>query len=82
MFDVVAARFKVELGGLAPFAEDVIPTLATRGRAGDGAALGIGLAACDTARLTVGSGSVEDFAVVAAEEPAEVSVPDFTFLCD
>lgn len=34
MFEVVAARFKVELGVPASFAEDATPTFPTRGRAG------------------------------------------------
>ena len=95
VFVIVAARF--ELGVLASFEEDILrpagdattPTFATRGRAGDGATLGIGFVACvtvvDAARRMVGTSSVGDFAVVVAEEPAGVcvdpSVPDFTFLC-
>jgi hypothetical protein len=34
MFDVVVARFKVEMGVPASFAEDATPTFPTRGRAG------------------------------------------------
>ena len=97
MFDVVAARFKVELGVLASFEKDIlrpagevaIPTFATRRRAGDGATLGIGFVTCitvvDVARCVVGSGSVGDLVAITVEEPAGVfaspSVPDFTFFC-
>ena len=67
--------------------EVTTPAFAIRGFAGDGAPL-IDLVACVvvvTARRIVGSGSVGDFAVVVAEEPAAVlvapSIPDFSFFC-
>ena len=97
MFNVVAARFKVGLGIFTSFEEDDLrpvgeaaaPALATRGRAGDDAALGVDFVPCvavvDAVRRTVGNGSVGDFAVAAAEEPAGVfvdpSAPDFIFFC-
>jgi hypothetical protein len=72
---------------LVSFAENITPAFGTPGRAGDSATLDFAawVTVVDAARLTEGSGSVGDFAAVAAEEPAgvfvEPSVPDFTFFC-